>query len=345
MKLPDCSFFLFGMGNRPKMLYQDGKIWDALSAKVIRGWDVRRATIRPAEYRVDLVCGDGGRVTVFEDEAGVWVAEHDTREQLAAGAVRLPSFADAKDAAVLRILHHEILVNIMDGRPVPNFLVYRKPWYRDAAMMAMCLEKTGNLHLVRDWIMGLREPFDRNNAGHEEPDNLGQALYLISLVSDAGHPLPAMILDAVRPFRRDRFISGLSDFAAHPVYQTKWLKFGLARLGLPDPYEIPAVYDSYSALFWMDYRDAHVAGPHFSDEDRDLYPYLGWAEAHFHGWQPPWRSDREARGATYPLTWEAEASQADYQGMKRIAPEYAVRKIAAPHTWHAAEMFLYLLER
>jgi hypothetical protein len=39
-------------------------------------------------------------------------------------------------------------------------------------MMCMRLERTGNLGLVKDWILTLREPFDCNNAGVCEPDNL-----------------------------------------------------------------------------------------------------------------------------------------------------------------------------
>ena len=228
---------------------------------------------------------------------------------------------------MLRILHHEILINVVDGLPLPNFLVYDKPWYRDAAMMCMCLEQTGNLDLVTPWIEGLREPFDRNNAGHKEPDNLGQLLYMISLVSDASHPLVDVVLQATTPFQRDRHIVGLSDFAEHPVYQTKWLKYGLRSLGLDDSFEVPEVYDSYSALFWMDYRDQHVPGAGFTPRLNDLYPYLGWAEAHFHGWPPPF----PLLGNTFPLTWEAEASQAHYSGMTGVDEQYVRRRICAPH--------------
>ena len=42
---------------------------------------------------------------------------------------------------------------------------------------------------------------------------------------------------------------------------------------------------------------------------------------------------------------EAKASQARYSGMDRVAPVYAEQKICTPHTWHAAEAFLYLLEK
>ena len=50
-------------------------------------------------------------------------------------------------------------------------------------------------------------------------------------------------------------------------------------------------------------------------------------------------------GQGYPLTWEAHASQADYEGMRRIDATFVGRQLCAPHTWHAAEMFLYLCEQ
>jgi hypothetical protein len=87
----------------------------------------------------------------------------------------------------------------------------------------------------------------------------------------------------------------------------------------------------------MDYRTAYVPG-HDAD-DRVNYPYLGWACDHFHGERRSPISDRD-----YPLTWEAEASQARYQGMALVSEEYVKRKLSAPHTWHAAEVFLYLFE-
>jgi len=44
------------------------------------------------------------------------------------------------------------------------------------------------------------------------------------------------------------------------------------------------------------------------------------------------------------MTWEADASQADYNGMRIVDPRLAERKLSMPHTWHAAEMFPYLHE-
>jgi hypothetical protein len=165
-------------------------------------------------------------------------------------------------------------------------------------------------------------------------------LFLISLVSDKKHPLVSRILAELPRFEvrgtKGRYIKGRSDFAEHPAYQTKWLKYGLGALGLPDPYTVPEVQDGYSALFWMDYKDAYVKGGDL--DDRAEYPYLGWACDHFHGLKRSPISNRD-----YPLTWEQNASQANYEGMRVIEPEFTQRRLCAPHTWHASEVFLYVL--
>lgn len=339
MRLPRCPFFLFGMGGRRKLVYREGALLDARRGEAVRVWDVARERIRPAEYAVDVETAQGASVRIYEDEEGVWLDDGGGPERLSTGEVHLPRWEGRPHGALLRVLHQEMLVNIPGGRPVPNFLVYPRPWYRDAAMMCMCLAETGNLHLVEEWVAGLGEPFDRNNAGNREPDNLGQALYMISLVSDASHPLVDVILDAAEDFRRGGHIAGLTDGAEHPVYQTKWLKYGLRNLGLDDPWRIPQVFDSYSSLFWMDFREEHAGGEPFSERARELYPYLGVAEAHFHG-----RPVELPAPDNYPLTWEAQASEADYAGMRVVCEEYVERRIAAPHTWHAAELFLYILD-
>ena len=337
MNPPVCAFYLLGMGGRRKLLYKAGRLLEALTGRLLRAWDVARQSIRPAEYRVELVTRDGEQVRLFEDERGVWVEEGGRRACLTAGPVNLPRFDGHPQAPLLRAALQEVLINIVAGRPVPNLLSYPRPWYRDAAMMLLCLQETGNLHLVADWVRGLREPFDRNNAGVAEPDNLGEALYMISAVAGRHHPLVPAILKTIPQFRRSRHIVGPTDGAQRPVYQTKWLKFGLRSLALEDPYEVPAEFDPYSALFWMDYRQAHVRGEGFDERARQLYPYLAWAEAHFHGESPPAGVELDR----YPLTWEAHASEADFDRMAVISEEHVRGRICAPHAWHAAEIFLY----
>src|SRR4051812_15161905 len=234
--------------------YQGGVLRDARTGREVRRWEVQDELIVPPAYTVALEARDGGRMFLVEDEEAVWLEEGAKRTALTRRDVSLPNFAGHRYAAVLRVLHQELLVNVIDGRPVPNFLVYDKPWYRDGAMMAMVFKETGNLGLIRDWVLGLREPFDRNNGGETEADNLGQALYLISLVSDKDHPLVPVVLRESKRFEKGRHIEGRSDFAPHPVFQTKWAKFGLRALGLADPYEVPQVADSYATLFWWAYK-------------------------------------------------------------------------------------------
>ena len=340
MNIHAPAFHLFGMGHRRKMLYQGGVLRDALTAEPLYAWPVAAERIEPSEYRVTVETRDGSRVRVVEDEEGVWIETPGDRAPLTRSPVKLPDFAGHSKAALLRALHAELLVNVMPFGPVPNLWVYPRPWYRDAAMMLMCFEKTGNLGLVEPWVMGLREVFDRNNAGDEEPDNLGQALFMISLVSDRRHPLVETILHAVKGRARNKHLVGRTDGAEHPDYQTKWLKYGLRALGLADDFEAPEVFDSYDALFWMDFKDRHVAGPRFDPDAAQAFPYLAWAEAHFFGDPPPMPVDESCTA----LTWEGSGSEAEYWRMAILSNELAEGRICTPHTWHAAEMLLYFVD-
>lgn len=345
MMLPQRAFFLFGMGARRKLLYRAGVLCDAMNGALIEKWDVAAQRIRASEYAVELVEHRGRHVEIREDEEGVWANVGGAERMLTAGRLTLPSFDGHPQRDMLRVLHHEILVNIVDGKPLPNLFVYARPWYRDAAMMAMCLERTGNVALIRDWILSLREPYDRNNAGVCEPDNLGQLLYLVSLVSDAAHPVVSTVLAEVAKWRQGDYISGMTDYAPHPVYQTQWLKCGLARLGLDDAYQVPVVADEYGDLCWWAPASWRADAPRSAPaapcmKERPLYPYLDVARRHYYH-QP---LDSFLYNDGYPLTWEAQASQADYSGMMSIDPVLAVERICVPHTWHAAELFLYLLD-
>lgn len=340
--LPDVHFFLFGMGARTKLIYKAGALTDAATGRTLRRWQVKSEAIVPPAYRVDMTTEAGAPVRIAEDETAVWIEENGKREELPGTRhpLRLPAFAGCRYPQILRVLHQELLINVIGGKPVPNFFIYHTPWYRDGAMMAMCFRETGNLGEIKDWVLGLREPYDRNNCGETEADNLGQALFLISLVAGRTHPLVERILKELPKFEVSaaggKYLKGRSDFAFHPVYQTRWAKFGLAALGLPDPYTVPRQPDSYAALFWWADHESYVKS---GDAGSRLYPYLNWAAAHFHHARRLPVGNRD-----YPLTWEQNASQADYSAMKAVDGEYARQRLGAPHTWHAAEVFLYLRE-
>jgi hypothetical protein len=338
-EMPDLHFFLFGMGDRTKFIYRGGKFIDAVTSDVIKRWKITKELIVPSEYMVYLETEDGRKIRIIENEKGIYIWDGNKITVVSESKLNLPNFEGHSFAPVLRVLHHEILINIHKGLPVPNFMVYKKPWFRDAALMAMVLKQTGNLPLIKDWIMAIRDPFDRNNHGISEADNLGQVLYLVSLVSGKEHPAVQTVLDSVQQFGKENYIEGKTDYAVHPVFQTKWIKYGLKSLGLPDPYQIPAVYDSYSSLFWWDFKAQHVNGNRFDEANSQNYPYLVWAEDHFFGETKGILTNRD-----YPLSWEAYASDAYYPGMQVLNDNLVKQKLSMPHTWHAAEMFLILGE-
>ena len=351
-EMPDIKFYLFGMGNRNKLVYKSGKLLDSFSGNVIRKWDLSDELIIPNLYQVELITNSGEYITIYENEAGVFIREKGKTSCIKGTdrSIILPTFKNNKYDEILKVLHHEILINIVENQPLPNYFVYKKPWRRDAAMMAMCLEKTGNLDLIKNWVINLSEPYDYNNKSdgvpETEADNLGQTLFLLSLFCDKEHELVNNILKEVKKYEVNdqgkHYIRGRSDFHFTPVYQTKWLKYGLKSLGIDDPYTIPFIQDDYSSLFWWDYKNTYMEGTQdaFDEWGKNFYyPYIGWAADHFHGLKRNPISNRD-----YPLTWEIEASQANYEGMRIIDNIYTEHENSSPHTWHSAEIFLYVLD-
>ncbi len=253
-----------------------------------------------------------------------------------------PDFTGHPFAAQLAELHREIVSEIDNGRPLPNKTVYRTPWRRDGAMVAMVLEKTGRIGLIRDWILTIDDPFDRNN-GCEEPDNIGESLYLLGCVTNHTHPAVSKIVEiAKKRLDGNGVLTGSVDGEDHPVYAMKWLKLGLEKCGLDASWvKIPNVKDdSYDGLFWMDgVREAKWAKAELNRN----YPYLSWAKWH--------KGGRKFQPSEVPvklnglMTWEAYASKANYAAYKNSHPDWAKNCISYPHTWHAAEMFLLLWEQ
>jgi len=346
--MPDVKWFQFGMGNRTKLIYKNGALINAITTDTLYKWQVAEEYILPAEYKVILKTNKGNWISIIEDSASVKIYE-DSISKVILGTenrLKLPDFKNYKYPKIMKVLHHEILINIINGLPLPNFYVYAKPWRRDAAMMTMCLNATGNTGLIKDWALSLTDPYDRNNAGETEADNLGQTLYILSFFSDKNNKLVRQILKEAKKFEvieeKGIYIRGRSDFHEAPVYQTKWLKYGLKSMKLPDKYIIPEIADDYSALFWWDYKEHYVPGNMFRSNDandRKKYPYLGWACDHFHGEKKSPISNRD-----YPITWEIKASQANYSGMASIDSAYVNDQNSSPHTWHTCEILLYLLD-
>ncbi|MBE6674121.1 MAG: hypothetical protein E7596_03325 [Ruminococcaceae bacterium] len=333
---PENNFFLFGMGDREKYIYKNRSLIRYKDNEILYAWNNCTEEFIYDQYTVILTKNDGGRVVLEENEEGFFV----DGKCLSASKINLPDFEEYKYPKQLRILHHEILINIIDGKPVPNYFVYQKPWYRDSAMMGMVLKATNNLHLIKDWVLSITDLYDKNNAGHCEPDNLGQLLYLISLVDDKNNPMVKKIINEAKRICENGILTGLTDFGNHQIYSTLWLKFALKELKMDDSFlNIPEEFDNYARMFWMD-RDGIERATEYKNEYNWLYPYLWWAVKHFEN-EP---IAEEFLEITYPMSWEKEASQAKYEQIRQLSNAYADNKYSAPHTWHASEMFLYLIE-
>lgn len=70
------------------------------------------------------------------------------------------------------------------------------------------------------------------------------------------------------------------------------------------------------------------------------YPYLEVAKAHTA--HAPLKELSDA--LQYPVSWEKDASEAVYENNLPYLPWYARHRVGAPHTWHAAELLLYLMD-
>ena len=330
------QFYLFGMGEREKYIYKNCSLTRYRDNKIIYAWNRCTEEFIYDEYTVILTNQNGERIVLKENEEGFFVGD----KCLTSSHISLPDFEGFKYNKQLKILLHEILINIIDGMPVPNFFVYKKPWYRDSAMMGLVLKATNNLHLIKDWVMSLTELYDKNNASNCEPDNLGQLLFLISLVSDKCHPLVEKAIFEAKRITEGGLLTGLTDFSDHRIYSTLWMIYGLESLGINNDFlTLPNEFDSYARMFWMN-RNFVERETSYANEYNDLYPYLWWAVKHFE-LEP---IEEKYLEITYPMSWEQEASQANYEGIRQLSNAYADNKFSAPHTWHAAEMFLYLHE-
>ena len=73
--LPTVSFFLFGMGNRNKLIYKNGEILNAITGELLYKWRFKEEVISPQNYSVALKTLDDKYVFIVENEIGVYLQE------------------------------------------------------------------------------------------------------------------------------------------------------------------------------------------------------------------------------------------------------------------------------
>ena len=110
-------------------MYKNGKLFNPFSGELYYSWPVNCETIIPNEYRVDILTSEGMQVSIFENETGVYIREGKKIRKIGNTAfpLNLPTFKAYKYNEVLKVLRHEILINILDSKPLPNYLVYSIP--------------------------------------------------------------------------------------------------------------------------------------------------------------------------------------------------------------------------
>ena len=345
MVKPEKSFYIFGMGHREKYLYKDGRLINIRTNEAEYSWDIKAEKLLYDRYMVLLWTTDGKKVLIEENAEGLYVSDIENEQRtntvcLASSKISLPDFEEYRYSAQMRILHQEILTSFIGNMPVPNIYVYDSAWYRDSAMMALALDRTGNIDLLRDWALSVTDLYDRNNKGNCEPDNLGQLAFVLSFFVDKSYPMIDKIVAEAKRIMQDGLLTGLTDYNHHEIYATLWLKYALQRLDIDTSFiKIPECFDSYARMFWMDKTDVEKKTPYENKYD-EWYPYLWWAVKHFESESV----DEKYLELQYPMSWEIKASEAKYEKIAPLSEEYAKNKCGAPHSWHASEMLMYLLE-
>jgi hypothetical protein len=253
----------------------------------------------------------------------------------------------------MKILYQEIMFSIIDGVPYARLFDYfhdekgeakRIIWYRDSAYVGLFLEAIGRTDAIEIFTRNINEMYDANREV-KEPDNLGQILYLQSLLENPNYALISQIIDEAKRIRDDDGnLTGTTDGARNSAYQNGWLIFGLKQLGMENEaalFNPHSTIDSggYSRLLWFTLPDNAVrlhsenrtAPDGLSANERSVYtnaagqpyPYINIGMEHFAMRSGKIYNNPLLTQIVYPLTWG--------DGTR-------------PHIWHDVELMMYLME-
>lgn len=280
------------------------------------------------------------QLIIYENEDGLYLQNGTTLTTLDDDYyVNIPDFTNYEYSDYLTILFNEVMVNVSKNGITPNIFIYGNNWYRDGAMVGMVLEYTNNTHHIEPWLSTLTVDDIYDNARDEnlnETDNLGELLYLLSLMLNPNQELiNAILIEAEnQKVEGTNYISGITDGGQKPVYQTKWLKFGMESLGIDSSeYDLKGASDDYFDLCWWydgstkdQYNgDIQRVEETVFDYTREDYPYINLARMHYY------KIKIEIPELHYPISYEL----ADYPAGEK--------QYCFTHSWHATELFFYLL--
>ena len=337
------DYYYFGMGNRKKYSYQfsnlRGIIIDEEKRKTIYQFDELDHYLIPNLYMVIIETKDHQFHVIQETEEGVFL---DGKLLEGTGIpIKFYDFSNQKYANMKKVLYGEILFNIKDSAIYPNIIVYDNPWYRDAAITTMVLKQTHNTDMIYDWVMRIDDIYDRQNSGVEEADNLGELLYILSSQEEKRTDLIERIEQEAYRLAEENpdgyYIYGKTDFGEQYLYQNLWYKLGIESLGKEYPFDLESIKeDSYSKMAWWSNYELKDT----SQNPIELqYPYLSYAYYHKLG-----TGQIPVNRNLYPLSWEMNASAANYEKYEETLPGLNRAKASSLHSWSASELLLLLLD-
>ena len=334
------EYYYFGMANRRKILYQKNRLVDVETKEIIKEFTEKEHYIIPNIYTVIIETTNSKYIKIYEDENGITYQVNDKKEMLDNTKVNLYDFANQKYQNIKKELYGELLFNIKDEVIYPNIIVYDKPWYRDAAITSMVLKQTNNTDLIDEWVNNITEIYDLQNAGIQEPDNLGELLYLLSTQEELNNNLIDRIEEEAENIASSNsngyYLYGKTDFGDQYLYQNLWYKLGIEAVGRKFNFDLSSIPKDYyyKMAWWSDYEV----------EDRTFevsieYPYLSVAAYHkLKEGTIPFNCD------IYPLSWEIRASQANYENYKDLDMVTYSSSVSPLHSWSGAELLLLLLD-
>ena len=340
--LNKINYYFLGFGNRKKILYKDGKLIDLETKKEIYSFDIKSEEIIANLYTIILQTNKDEFIKIYEDNSGIHIIK-DNKDTIIKGTdtyIELFKFENQAYQNIKKVLYGEILFNIKDGVIYPNILVYNKPWYRDAALACMVLKQTNNLDMISDWVKSIDQIYDKQNRGNKETDNLGELLYILSTQEDTNSSIINKIEIEAEKLANNNpdgyYIYGTTDFGEKYSYQNLWYKLGIESIGKEYKFNFPKTKDYYdNTTWWIEYETDKDATA-ILDGD---YPYLSYAAYH-----------KLKKGIIplnqnlYPLSWEKNASEANYENMKILDEFYFETKISPLHVWSASELLLLIMD-
>lgn len=336
------KIYFFGMANRTKILYKDGKLIDIKTKKILKEFNYKEELIIPNEYTVILKDSKDNIIKIYENEMGIFISQNNKLETLVKSTqeLNLPEFEEHQYSEILKVLHQELLFNIDGEVPKPNIFGYTTAWYRDAMLGTKVLEITNNTDLLVPWIKSVDSIYDYSRSKDiKETDNLGELLYIIGAVGVERKDLVNEITKEIYKLKKeDGSIGGNVDGLIQSYYPTVLALHGASKVGITLDLTVPQYDDGYAKLTW--YNDNPIASG--NTQHSSFYPYINWA---FYNYSP-YSSTLYILDEYYPLSYEGGDTSTPGKITNEcfVSDYYCEHNLYLAHMWHASEMFLFLIE-